>query len=127
MIAIDSNILVRILTNDSSDKTGEALRLINESSTFISMTVLLEVEIVLRRVYRIRQLHIVDAFRKLMEVEGLVVEDPERLDKALEYYEQGLSFADALNVAAAYSHADRFYTFDNRLMNRLASLAKRRE
>ena len=45
MIAIDTNIIVRLLTKDDTDQYNKAYNLFNEHDVFIADTVILETEL----------------------------------------------------------------------------------
>lgn len=53
MIAVDTNVIVRLLTNDDPHQTEKVARLMEGNSVFISKTVLLETEWVLRVAYNL--------------------------------------------------------------------------
>ena len=114
MIAVDTNVLVRYVTNDDPVQASVAYELLKRSpEVFIAKTVVLEMEWVLRAVYELPR----DAVRKaLLHVLGLpnvVVEAPEQVAEALDLYGKGMDFADALHLVAN-SEAREFYTFDRR-------------
>ncbi len=60
---------------------------------------------------------ILTAFRKLNGLAQVELEDPLSVMDALERYEAGMNFADALHLASARG-AETFATFDARLMKR---------
>ena len=49
MLAADTNLLVRVVTEDDAEQSPKARRILAENPIFISKTVLLETEWVLRR------------------------------------------------------------------------------
>jgi predicted nucleic-acid-binding protein len=51
MFAVDTNIVVRYLVNDSAAQAARARRLVEREDIFVPLTVLLETEWVLRGVY----------------------------------------------------------------------------
>ena len=53
MIAIDTNIVVRFLTNDHPEQSLRARALLEGHEVFVALTVLLETEWVLRSAYRL--------------------------------------------------------------------------
>ena len=53
MIAADTNVIVRLLTDDEPRQTAQARRLFETETIFLPKTVLLEAEWVLRRLYRL--------------------------------------------------------------------------
>jgi predicted nucleic-acid-binding protein len=59
MIAVDTNILVRILTNDDPIQARRAVKILKSDDIFISKSVLLETERVLRQAYEIKKSNII--------------------------------------------------------------------
>jgi predicted nucleic-acid-binding protein len=114
MIAIDTNVVVRFLVDDDHEQFGRAQRLIASSPVFVSTTVLLECEWVLRGVYEYEPRDFVEAFRNLGGLKEVTLEHPEVAATALNWHEQGMDFADALHLAGS-QHCDAFVTFDRRL------------
>ncbi len=51
MISVDTNLLVRILTNDDPIQARRAVRILRSDDIYIPKTVLLETEWVLRHAY----------------------------------------------------------------------------
>lgn len=111
MIGIDTNLLVRILTNDDSVQAHRAANLLEIDDIFLPKTVLLETEWVLRYAYGIEKTSIIVGFKKLLGLPNLKIEDPESVNQALLWYENNLDFADALHLASS-KRCDRFATFD---------------
>ena len=100
MIAVDTNVIVRIVTHDDPDQARRAVALFERERIFITKTVLLEVEWVLRFSYRLPRAVIVSTLRKVVGLDTVEVEDPNEVSMALDWHEQGLDFADALHLAA---------------------------
>lgn len=115
MIAVDTNVLVRLLAGDDAVQLKRATRLVEKSQVFIAVTVLLEAEWVLRSAYGFKQGQISTAFRSLLGLENVTPESPAIVAQALEGYEAGLDFADALHLASAHE-ATTFFTFDRTLV-----------
>jgi predicted nucleic-acid-binding protein len=110
MIAFDTNLLVRAAANDEPAQVAVVRQLIALHSVFVSRTVLLEVERVLRSSYRKSRKDIHRFFQALLETENTVIEDQEAVERALEWYRLGADFADALHLAACGMAT--LYTFD---------------
>jgi predicted nucleic-acid-binding protein len=123
MIGVDTNVLVRLLTGDDPDQAGRAANLFARESIFIPKTVLLETEWVLRYSYELPPRVVLAAFRNVLGLPQVVVEDSGALVEALARYEDGMDFADALHLASARK-ADGFATFDTRLKKRAGRQAK---
>lgn len=121
MIALDTNVLVRLLVNDHPEQTRRAKRLLEAQSVVILPTVLLESEWVLRGAYRLAPGAIASAFRKLLGVPGVATENAAATAQAIEWYERGLDFADALHLTFARD-AQALATFDRRLVKRAQRL-----
>ena len=122
MIAVDTNIVVRVLTRDDSEQAPRARALIEAGSAFVPKTVVLETEWVLRSLYRFDRAAIEDGITRLLGLPGLEIEDRPAIARALEWYGHGLDFADALHLASS-ARADRFVTFDRALRRRASRLA----
>jgi predicted nucleic-acid-binding protein len=116
MIGVDTNVLVRYLTNDDAEQARKAVSVLaGADRILVTHTVLLELAWVLRAVYELSPETI---HRSLLQVLGLPnvrVEKAEQIVQALAWYETGMDFADALNLALA-AGAERFGTFDQRFV-----------
>ncbi len=111
MLAVDTNILVRFLTNDHPQQSPRARRLVEGNDIWISTTVLLETEWVLRSVYGFAPAQIVAGLRNSAGLPRVSLQDTAHAARALEWCEQGMDFADALHLAAA-DQCETFVTFD---------------
>lgn len=60
--------------------------------------------------------------RKLLGVPGVAAENAEAIAQAIDWYERGLDFADALHLALA-REVEGLATFDARLARRAARLS----
>ena len=122
MIAIDTNVLVRLLVRDDPAQGRRARRLVESADVLACTSVLLEAEWVLRSAYGFEAAAISLAFRRFLGLPNITPDSPANLAQALDLYDAGLDFADALHLASAQKAAP-FYTFDRRL----AKAAKRRK
>ncbi len=114
MIALDTNILVRLLTRDDREQAGRAVKALRGRRLFLAKTVLLETEWVLRFSYALSAGVIHRAFTRVLGLASLEIEDRESVLLALEAYAQGIDFADALHLASSRASAS-FLTFDRDL------------
>lgn len=121
MIAIDTNVVVRFLTRDDPEQADRAKALLLAQPVYLSKTVLLESEWVLRSGYRLARDAIAAAFRALLGLPDAAVEDPSVVAQALAWYDGGLDFADALHLASSLP-AGTFATFDEPLIRRAKGL-----
>lgn len=120
MIAVDSNVLVRLLTRDDPIQAGRAASLFEQGEIFICKTVLLETEWVLRFSYDLENHAILKALTNVLGLPHVTVEDSPAVAQALSLFESGMDFADALHLASSKS-AIQFATFDERLKKRAAN------
>jgi len=121
MLAVDTNIVVRLLTNDDATQTRRAAALFASEQIYLSRTVLLESEWVLRFSYELPPNIILLALRKLVGLPNVMLEQQREIAEALDGFEQGLDFADALHLAAS-RRAGRFASFDRKLIKRAEKL-----
>ncbi len=121
MISIDTNVVVRYLVADESEQFRRATALIEGETVFVTMTVVLEAEWVLRANYRLGGPAILNALRKFAGLPSVIVEDPPALAKALDWAEQGMDFADALHLAGSIE-CEAFASFDRGLARTAAKV-----
>lgn len=121
MLAVDTNVLVRLVTRDDPDQARKAFALFERERLWIGKTVLLETEWVLRYSYQLDRETILKALRGLAGLENAELEDPLTVARALDWFEAGLDFADALHLAAG-RHTAGFVSFDQRLIKCAARL-----
>ena len=122
MNAIDTNIVVRYVTGDGFEQTSKARSLVDAEAVFVSTTVLLETEWVLRSVFRYPAPRVAEAIAAFAGLPTVSLQDPPRIVAALNAMAAGLDFADALHLAAA-EDCDTFFTFDRGLAKAAAGLA----
>jgi predicted nucleic-acid-binding protein len=115
MTALDTNVLIRILTRDDTAQSQRATVFIRgQDRVFILKTVLLEVEWVLRSSYRFGREAILLGLRSLLGTANFQIEDENAVLQALDWFENGMDFADALHLASAGRDIE-FATFDTSL------------
>jgi len=114
MIAIDTNVVVRILARDDPDQSPRARALVEANTVFVATTVFLETEWVLRGVYRMSRPVVLARLRAFAGLPTVILEDPARVMQALNWTADGLDFADALHLASAGA-CEGFFTFDRGL------------
>lgn len=115
MIAIDTNIIVRYLTGEDREQTPRAVDIVDNQEVFVPITVLLELEWVLRKAYRFEPIKIVEAFRIFAGQPTVILEEADLVAEALELFAQGMDFADALHLLKA-QHCEKFVTFDRKFI-----------
>lgn len=110
MIAFDTNLLVRAVVADEPAQVAIVRDLVMQDTVFISRTVLLETEWVLRAVYKKSRADILKFFRALLEIDSTEIEDSSAVGLALDWYALGADFADAMHLAVCGSAV--MHTFD---------------
>jgi predicted nucleic-acid-binding protein len=114
MLAVDTNVVVRYLTADDAKQFAVANSLVGREDLYISSTVLLETEWVLRSVYRYGRARRIEALRAFAGLPRIIIEDPVTAARSFDWAELGMDFADALHLAKAES-CEAFISFDQRL------------
>ena len=125
MKSFDTNVLARFFIDDPEDAQAAVQRPAAAAALagrgFVSVTVLLEFEWVMRGFYELPRGDIQAVLRALAGIEHIVVEDRVALLAALDAFEAGLDFADALHLSRS-ARASAFATFDQRLVKRAQGL-----
>jgi len=122
MAALDTHILVRWLTNDDASQCAVVARLFDETAAkgerlFVTVTVMLEVEWVLRAKYRYDRQQVTAALNALLDVTELAFQTEPALEQALWLFKQTDSrdFADCLHIAlVSQAGQGPFLTLDDR-------------
>ena len=115
MLAVDTNVIVRYLTDDDPVQSRVARRLIDDDQIRLLPTVLLETEWVLRSLYGFRREQIHAGLTAFTALRNVSVEHAGKIAEALANFALGLDFADALHLACANDCA-AFATFDRKLV-----------
>lgn len=122
MIAIDTNILVRLVTRDDDGQAKRAAALFEREEIYVCKTVLLETEWVLRFSYELDRSAILNVLKNVAGLPQVIVEDSAAVAHALDLFEAGMDFADALHLVSG-REAAQFATFDERLVKRAERVA----
>ena len=117
MRAIDTNVLVRALVNDNAAQSARAVALLTEHDIFIPVTVVLELEWVLRSRYAFTPKVVAQAIEKIAALGNVVVGERTAVLAAAARAAQGWDFADALHHALSQGCED-FSTLDADLVKR---------
>lgn len=120
MIALDTNVLVRVLVGDDPAQTKRAeaafLKHAKGDGIFVSFVVLAEVGWVLSAAYGWDRPTIHDRLSRLVRTQGIVLEDIEVVEAALDGYRTGKAeIADYLILGRAHQVGAELLTFDRRL------------
>jgi predicted nucleic-acid-binding protein len=121
MKAVDTNVLARFFIDDPEDneaalQKAAAIRAMSQT-VFVSISVVLEFEWVMRGFYALPRADITRVFKALCGLQHVTIEDRAIILAVIEAYHQGLDFADALHLARA-QHCKAFVSFDKRLQKR---------
>lgn len=98
MIAVDTNVVVRLLVNDDAHQAEQARELFESDAVWIGVTVLLEAIWVLEAVYELGTAEVVAALRGLLGLPNVRAEDASAVAAALDAASKGLELADALHL-----------------------------
>lgn len=123
MIAVDTNVVIRLLVQDDRQQYDKSLKLFQEQDIFIPDTVILEAEWVLRFAYQFQPDEICAAFRKLFGLPNVQLANANLVVQVLQWHEYGLDFADALHLAQS-QNCSTLYTFDNRFAKKSKGLTE---
>jgi predicted nucleic-acid-binding protein len=123
MIGLDTNILVRYLTQDDPVQSRQVTELIERRLTeeepgFVSVVVIAETVWVLERAYRFSDNDIAAAIERMLQIGVLVVDSEQEIFVAMMALRQGHgSFGDALIGALnAKAGCSRTLTFDRKAL-----------
>lgn len=113
MRAVDTNVLFRWIVGDDSKQTATALALVEEGF-YLPLTVLMELEWVLRSVARMERSAIAGAMAVIVATETISMDNEAAILWAVDRYRRGADWADLIHLISA-SGATSFATFDRRL------------
>jgi predicted nucleic-acid-binding protein len=123
MIGLDTNVLVRYLTQDDPTQSPKATeiierRLTEEKPGFVSIVAMVETVWVLERAYGLTSLEIVRAVERILQTDVLLVEDEQEVFAAMIALKNGQgSFADAVIAAlGAKRGCSLTLTFDRKAL-----------
>jgi predicted nucleic-acid-binding protein len=119
LIAVDTNILVRLVSGDHPKQSAVAKALFAENSIWLSATVLLEAGWVLESIYELEAKEIAQVFWKILGLENVAVENRSGIEQALRWIEKGMDLADAFHLSLR-PNLSRFMTFDLKMVKHCA-------
>ena len=126
MIALDTNVLARFYCDDPDDPEAQRQRpiarrvILSSPALFVPLTVVLELEWVMRGFYAIAAGAFCDAVEHLLGMPHVTVERWEAVKDAVDLHRRGLDFADALHWSCSRG-CDRLVSFDDRKFVRRAA------
>lgn len=116
IIAVDTNVVIRFLVDDTPSEAKRARLLFETHRIHLAESVLLETEWVLRAVYDFSLTEISTALRSLLRLSTVSVDDRAAVLQVLDWFDKGLDFADALHYVR--SSGLEFKTFDKKFINK---------
>jgi len=124
MIGLDTNVLARyyVASDDEPTQAQSALaRQLIESGKrlYVSKSVVLELEWVLRGYYKSPVTDVLTVLRHLQTMPNVELEDRQGVNMAIDALAEGFDFADALHHAS-YRLCSQMVTFDNKKFARRA-------
>lgn len=122
MVAVDTNVLVRLLTGDHAAQYKASVELFAREQIFIPISVLLETEWVLRAAFDLPPDRIQEGLRRVLGLPNVSVADSQRISRALDWHRKGLDFADAVHLALSDDH-ETLKTFDAAFIRRAKALS----
>ena len=122
MVSVDTNILIRLITDDDVEQAERATSLVRTTDVLVPLTVMLETEWVLRSRLGFPAEQVIDALLALGRVPTVNFEQPARARKALAWARGGLEFADALHLASS-EECESVVSFDRKFRRLAARLS----
>jgi predicted nucleic-acid-binding protein len=121
MTAVDTNVVVRLLTGDDPKQAAAARSLFAAGPIWIANTVFLETAWVLRSLYGFDETAIRNAFTRLLGLANVHTAGDDSMAAAISLTQHGVEIADAMHLSCRPPGA-RFVTFDKAFVRR-ANLA----
>jgi predicted nucleic-acid-binding protein len=128
VIAIDTNVLVRIAVSEQEAESSAELQrqkaqalFRSGKELFVPVTVVQELEWVLRAVYEMPVNEIAAFFEDLLCVENIRVDRSAAVAQSISLYRSGFDFSDALHWAQS-GLCESFLTFDQKFLKTAASI-----
>ncbi len=119
MRAVDTNVLVRALVRDDAAQAAKAEEILARDEVFVPVTVMLELEWVLRSRYGFTAERVARALAMLCAMPKVFVGEADAVRQATARVAKGWDFADALHHALSQG-CDDFLSFDEQLVKRSA-------
>ncbi|KQU80903.1 MULTISPECIES: PIN domain-containing protein [unclassified Rhizobacter] len=121
MAAIDTNVLIRYIIQDEDSQFAIVMRLLDDCARdgrplFVPITVVLELEWVLRSNFQVAKPDLVSTLSQLLSATELSFQSEAALEVAVAHYRDGTAdFADCVHAAlAAQAGEEPLWTFDRK-------------
>ena len=124
MIAVDTNILVRYAVKDDKRQTALATSFIADNECRVLKSVILELVWVLSSSYgyNLTRKIVTERLRHIMGLPTIDTEDAVQVAQAINWYEKGMDFADALHLASSCK-VKGFATLDGKMSRKALQIA----
>lgn len=124
MIAVDTNILVRYAVKDDKRQTALATSFIADNECRVLKSVILELVWVLSSSsgYNLTRKVVTERLRHIMGLPTIDTEDTVQVAQAINWYEKGMDFADALHLASS-CEVKGFATLDGKISRKALQIA----
>lgn len=123
MIALDTNVVVRFLTQDDATQSAQATDLFatltEDAPAYLPREVMIELVWVLERAYHLPRTDIADAIDGLLASREILIEDADRVGLANDRYRQGgPGFSDQMiALGATDAGCSATYSFDRKAIS----------
>jgi predicted nucleic-acid-binding protein len=118
MIAVDTNVLVRLLVNDTDSQTPVALAkalLKRAKQVYVPQIVQVEMVWVLETAYQFDKLAVLTALKHLQKTTLFVLQHKKQFDTALATFEKYTAdFSDTLILSNCLENEHQLFTFDKK-------------
>jgi len=120
VIALDTNILARFYVEDEADAEAKRQRALaravmdSDGSFFVPLSVIQELEWVMRGAYGIERKEVADALDHLLGLPNVDVDAAAAVRSATAWHRRGMDFSDALHLALSAACSE-LATFDRSL------------
>jgi len=119
VIAIDTNVLVRVLIDEPSETaqiTAARALVADARNVFVSQVVLVETVWVLESAYQLPKAEVLEALDHLVANAAFSLDEEARCSAAVRlFHESNGDFADCLILTTSRAHGLELHTFDKRL------------
>jgi predicted nucleic-acid-binding protein len=117
MTAVDTSVVVRLLTGDDAGQAAAARALFESGPVWVAKTVLLETGWVLRSRYGFDEIAIRDGLTRLLGLRNVHTEDKPSMAAALALTVRGIDLADAIHLSSRPPGV-AFVSFDQTFVRR---------
>ena len=116
MIAVDTNIIVRLMINDNAKQVSKARSLVVENNIAITSGVLIETVWVLGRTYALDRPAIARSLAALLALPNIAAPWPGSVQSLLDCFLAGMDFADVVHLLDAKAlGCNKLASFDEKL------------